>query len=112
MNESSKVNDSGQTGFIGLALRLLWMGFGNLALMVLAILIWQDKIPFFSVHDLLVGLVVVLLIVCRYIDISYFHGGTSYGEPATMKHWRRYVVWLVLISLAMWAAAHGLAYLP
>ena len=105
-------DSSDGTGLGGLFLRLFWMGGGNFGLLALAILIIQKRILPYRLTDLLFWAIVILLIVARYVDIAYFEGGTSYGEPATMKHWRRYTIWLGLISLAAWAAAHGIAYLP
>jgi hypothetical protein len=86
------------------------MGGGNFGLLALAILIIQKRILPYHLTDLLFWLIVILLVIARYVDIAYFEGGTSYGEKATMKHWRRYVVGLVLISLTAWAGAHGIAY--
>jgi hypothetical protein len=105
-------NSSEGTGLGGLFLRLFWMGGGNFGLLALAILITQKRILPYRLTDLLFWVIVILLIVARYVDIAYFEGATSYGEPATMKHWRRYAIGLGLISLVVWAVAHGIDYLP
>jgi hypothetical protein len=110
MQKPLESESSGHTSLGGVFLRLFWMAGGNLVLMVLAIFIGQKR-PFpYHLPDLLFGATVILLIIARYADIAYYEGGTSYGEKATIQHWRRYVALLVAIALAVLAAAHGIAY--
>lgn len=110
MNEPKSSQSPEQSGGIAFLLRTLWLMLGNVGLAVIAIVIIMNHPPLFSLYDLLFWAVVVMLIIVRYIDIAYFHGGDSYGDPATMRHWRKYAVLLPAISLVMWAIAHGLAY--
>jgi hypothetical protein len=51
---------------------------------------------------LYVGLV-VLLILARYMDITRCHGQTTDGGPATLAHWRRYVLGLIPVTAGLWA---------
>ncbi len=46
------------------------------------------------------------LLVARFLDIGWYRGTTASGEPATMAHWRRYAVLLLLVSVGLWAGAH------
>jgi hypothetical protein len=51
------------------------------------------------------------MIIVRFLDIKFLDGQTAAGEPASIKHWRRYAIVLVVISAAIWAAAHTAVYL-
>ena len=110
MNETKSSQSPEQVGCMGFILRTLWLMLGNMGLAVIAIFIIMNHLPLFSLYDLLFWVVVVLLIIVRYVDIAYLHGGDQYGDPATMKHWRKYAVLLPAISLVMWAIAHGVAF--
>lgn len=88
----------------GCLLRLFWMAFGNLALLILAILISERGK--FSALDVGYWAVVAALIAARHVDIARFEGQTSHGEPATMQHFRGYVVRVLVVAAALWASAH------
>jgi hypothetical protein len=98
------------TSGVGLFLRLFWMGVGNFSLLVLAALIFQNKPGLFSLHDLVYGLVVLLMILSRYLDIYHYQGSDAYGEPAGPRDFQRYVLILVSAAAALWAAAQGAAH--
>jgi hypothetical protein len=51
------------------------------------------------------------LVTVRFLDIKFLDGQTATGQPASIKHWRRYAIVLVVISAAIWAAAHAAVYL-
>ena len=107
---SSPSNPSEYTGCLPVLLRLFWMGVGNFLLFALALVIGQSKDVLFSRYDVLFAALVLLCILARYLDIAYFQGATADGEPATLRDWRRYSVVLVLVSLVIWAGAHGVAH--
>jgi len=44
------------------------------------------------------------------VDISRLGGQTVFGQPATLRDWRRYVLMLGAISLAIWGLAHAAAH--
>ena len=102
------VPETGAVGCIGLVCRIAWLMGGNLALLMLAILIFERK--HFSALDVAFGAIVAALILIRYIDITRLKGLTSKGEPATLKHWRIYVVKLLVASGALWGLVHGILY--
>lgn len=111
MNENLSRERTGQDTLPGFLLRLFWMLIGNAVLLALLVKIYQGNPgAWFSLYDLLFGVAVIALIVIRYVDIAFFQGGTVDNEPATLSHWRRYAVKLVLICAAAWAALHGAAY--
>lgn len=87
-------------------MRLGWMLFGTVALIISTMFIVhaQGRI---STADAVFWAVVAACIVLRYVDIAYMNGMTVSGEPATAAHWRRYTVWMLVGSAAVWGAAHG-----
>lgn len=80
------------------------MAFGNLALFMIGILIIQRRS--FSIFDMAYWLVVVALIVVRYVDITRFGGRTASAEPATLGHFQRYALGLVVGAASVWAGVH------
>ena len=96
-------------GCFGLVVRMIWLLAGNAALFMLAIFIFQKRD--FSAFDVGFWAIVAVLVLLRYIDITRLKGLTSNSEPATLKHWRRYVIRLLVASAAMWGLAHAIPYL-
>jgi hypothetical protein len=91
-------------GCSGLVVRMIWLLAGNAALLMLAILIFQKR--GFSILDVCFWAIVAALVLLRHMDITRLKGLTSNSEPATLKHWRTYVVKLLLASIALWGLAH------
>jgi hypothetical protein len=58
--------------------------------------------------DILYWLAAGSLVLASYADVRYFGGQTAEGEPATMKHWQRYSVRVLVVSVLGWLAFHGL----
>jgi hypothetical protein len=48
--------------------------------------------------DAIFWLIALVLILARYMDIRYLKGETADNEPATLKHWRRYSVILLIAA--------------
>jgi hypothetical protein len=46
------------------------------------------------------------MIIVRFLDIKFLDGQTAAGQPASIKHWLRYAIALVVISAVIWATAH------
>ena len=91
------------TGCLPVILRVTWMAYGNLALIVFAGLVAQRTAPVAT--DIAFFASVLALIVIRYVDITRYAGRTTEGEPATLGHWRRYAVLLTGVSVVLWALA-------
>lgn len=89
----------------GCLLRALWMGFGNILLLSLAASVFQSES--YTWLDAAYAGSVLGLIAARYVDIRRFEGLTVHSEPATMDHFRRYVVALVGFSAALWVVARA-----
>lgn len=86
--------------------RLVWMGFGNIALVLAVLSI--DEHAGWSIADLAFWLLIGLLIGARYIDIARFQGTRIHGEPATTAHFKRYLMFLLLAGAALFAVARAL----
>ncbi|OQX26156.1 MAG: hypothetical protein BWK80_11905 [Desulfobacteraceae bacterium IS3] len=99
---------SQETGFLAILIRVFWMMIGNMALGLCAVFITINSIPYFSVYDFIYWIIVVMLITARYIDVKKLKGLTADGDPATIAHWRRHTVRLILVSLPLWIVSHSL----
>lgn len=84
---------------------------GNLILVFSIAAIVQHKGEWFYVVDLVFWITVPVLAAVRYLDIRFLDGLTATGVPASMTHWRRYVVLLLAFSAVVWAIAHAANYL-
>jgi hypothetical protein len=82
------------------------MGFGNIALFMAALSIYESAR--WSIADWVFWLTIGLLITARYIDIVRLKGTTIHGEPATTAHFGRYVLVLIVLGAATWAVARAL----
>ena len=110
MTRSDKdISPTGGMGAGGCLVRLGWMLFGSAILLFSAIGIIQHE-GFLSVADGAFWAALAACIVLRYIDIKYFKGHAASGQPATMVHWRRYALTLLILGAAVWGAAHGISW--
>ena len=106
-NRNEEVAPAEQMGCLAGVVRIIWFMVGNAALLLLAVLITEQKA--FSRLDVAFWMTVAALILLRYIDITRLNGLTADGEPASLKHWRRYVLLLLLIAGCLWVLAHGVS---
>lgn len=93
----------------GCLLRLFWIVAGNAAIYLSLATIAATQPPLPSSLDFVVGISLVLMIAARWLDIARCGGRTISDEPATLHHWRRYVVILVSATLGAWSLAHLIA---
>jgi hypothetical protein len=91
----------------GCLVRLYWLFFGNALLAFLAWGIIHRPSPWPGLLDAAFVFVAVTLIAARYADIRWWNGQTAYGQPATLKTWRRYAAVVALIALIVWLAARA-----
>lgn len=99
------------SSIVGLALRVFWMFLGNLGLAACLLSIIQKPSSAIWWRDAVYGVLVLLLVGSRYVEVRFYQGTTAYGEQATLAHWRRYTLWLCVGAGVAWAAAHGIALL-
>jgi len=94
----------------GCLIRMLWfLAVPAVLLLSAAIIVQQHRKPFTAADAVFFG-TVVLAAVIRYLDIRFSRGETVTGNPATMRHWRRYAILLILVSLIVWSAAHAVGH--
>lgn len=72
-----------------------------------AIFIAQGKAPVLA--DIIFLLFTLGLVLVRFVDIRYLKGETMDGDPATLKHWRRYTLRLLIFAGFIYIAARILA---
>jgi hypothetical protein len=96
-----------QTGILAIIARLFWMVFGNFILVISAISILAGKGTTSYVSDVVFWCDVVALVIVRFLDIKFLDGLTTTGKPATLAHWRKYAIMLIICSGLIWAAAHA-----
>ncbi|MFA5865702.1 MAG: hypothetical protein WC975_13595 [Phycisphaerae bacterium] len=97
---------SPQTTESGCLIRLCWMLFGNIAILVSARLIAFHKGSFLSTADFVFWGIILAMIALRYVDITKMGGLTASGQVASITHWKRYTLILGLVALLVWGIAH------
>jgi len=89
--------------------RFSWLLIGNVILFFLAVSMVVNKAGITC--DYAYWITVVALIGIRLLDIKKFAGETTDFEPATIVHWRKYTIKLILFALLVYILAKGLTYL-
>lgn len=97
-------------GGLSLLLRLFWIAIGNFILFFIAFGIYDSDVKELGLKDAIYWAVVMLLILTRYADIKYLGGLTAQGTPASMTHWYRYTVGLLMCAGLIWGLAHAASY--
>jgi len=93
-------------GCLSILVRLTWI-FGTSLLVFGAIFIIRRDVP--GPADILYWLIALGLILTRYVDIRYLKGETADNKPATLKHWRRYSVILLIAAGLLYLLAKIIA---
>ncbi len=93
-------------GCLSIFVRLTWI-FGVSLLVFGAIFIIQRKAP--GLADAIFWLIALGLILARYVDIRYLKGETADNKPATLKHWRRYSVMMLIAAGLLYLLAKIIA---
>jgi len=96
-------------GVPGLIARIFWMLIGNTILVISIVSIFQNKGGFFHTADMVFWITAAALVIVRYLDVKFLNGLTATDLPATMAHWRRYSMFLLICSAAAWTLAHTAA---
>ena len=82
---------------------------GNIILFLCITYIFHNRVRGLVLVDLGYWLTVVAMVAARWVDIHSYHGETAAGEPATLAHWQKYSVRLVIVALVAWIVIHLLA---
>jgi hypothetical protein len=91
---------------LGFLARAFWMMGGNIILAITAASILHRETGSWGIADGVFGATVVAMIIVRFLDIQFYKGLTAMGEPATLRHWKIYILKLVVFSAIVWIAAH------
>ncbi len=94
------------SSLLGCLIPVFWMLIGNGILAICALVIAANQSSILNSADALYWITVGCLLVARFVDIRYLGGRTSEGNSATMAHWRRYAVILVVMSAVLWILVH------
>jgi len=105
-NQQVPANPESSSGCLSIVVRLTWI-FGVSLLVFGAIFIMQGKAP--GLADAIFWLITLGLILARYVDIRYLKGETTDNKPATLKHWRRYSVVILIVAGLLYLLAKILA---
>ncbi len=103
--QSTEDSESGG-GCLPALVRLTWI-FGGITIVYCALFIAQGKGSVGA--DLILAVLTLGIILVRYIDIRYLKGETRDNQPATMKHWRRYALMMLIASGILYALAKFIA---
>ena len=101
-NQQVPASPESSSGCLSIVVRLTWI-FGVSLLVFGAIFIMQGNSP--GLADIIYWLIALALILARYVDIKYLKGETSDNKPATLKHWRRYSVILLIAAVLLYLLA-------
>ncbi len=93
-------------GCLPAAVRLIWI-FGGIALIYCALYIAQRESAVLT--ELLMPFMALALVLFRFLDIRYLKGETLDNKPATLKHWRRYVLIVSVVAGTLYILAKFVA---
>lgn len=99
-NASNLPKSQESSSFSGMTTRVYWMLLGHPVIATSAYYIATGKSPIIS--NTVYFLLVISVILARYSDIKFFNGQTAEGEPATMKHWKRFTFIVLGYSSALY----------
>lgn len=91
----------------GMLTRIYWMLLGHPVVVAAAYYIASGKTAILT--NTIFFLLVVSIIAARYIDIKFYRGQTAEGEPATMKHWKKFTFIVLGYSTALWILVYFVA---
>lgn len=87
---------------VGCLVRLSWLVFGNFVLLLSLLSILRAPSQSLTAADAIYLAAIAALIALRYVDVCYFAGTKSTGEPATLADWRAYAVRVVVLAGGLW----------
>ncbi len=95
-------------GCLSIIVRLSWI-FGGIAVLIYcAVYIAMGRNP--GLVDIAYWIILALILLVRFVDIKFLKGETLDNKPATLKHWYRYALSMLLAGAILYAltkiAAH------
>jgi hypothetical protein len=100
----------GQDNCLWLLAIFFWSIIGH-AILIFQVMQIVKRGAIFTRLDIVYWITVLAMIAVRYCDIRYFRGITLMGQPAAMRNWKKYVMYLIIISAAAWILSHLLSFL-
>jgi hypothetical protein len=100
------VESESKGGCLPALFRLAWI-FGGIVIIYCGLFVAQAKGG--VIADLLLWVLTLGIILVRFIDIRYLKGETRDNKPATMKHWRRYALMMLVFAGILYALAKFVA---
>jgi len=111
MQQNTKPVDTGTSGPGSLTVvigRLVWMLVGPMVLAAITYNIVTRGVGWLTVWDATYGIVVLLTIAGRWVEMRSGSALTATGEPATIEHFKRYLVILLVVAAVVWVVANAL----
>jgi hypothetical protein len=107
MQDKAKTLDQGQTGGgAGTTLcRLMWMFIGPLSLMIIGYQTVAHGDGWLAFRDVVCTITLALIIGGKWLELRSGKAETATGEPATIVHFKRYVMILLPLTAVLWIAA-------
>ncbi len=105
--QQSEQKSESQRGCLPVLVRLAWI-FGGILLVFCAVFIAQGKAPVLA--DLVLLVFTFVLILIRFVDIKFLHGETMDNKPATLKHWRRFSITVLIAAGLLYSLAKIIAH--
>jgi hypothetical protein len=93
-------------GYAGFG-RLLWIAFGPAMLAVTTLHIFMNGTGWLTLPDFVFWTIVASMILGRWLEVLGGVPLTSVGEPAMQKDFYKYVVWVLVLSAAVWVVANA-----
>jgi hypothetical protein len=100
------MNDNQSTPQYALFGRLFWMAFGPGLLAIISMHIVLNGTGWFTSADYLFFATLAAMLLGRWLEVLGGQPLTVYGEPATLKDFYRYVMFVVGIGGALWVLAN------
>ena len=109
MKDKTGALDQGKTAKAGgagtLLCRLIWIFIGPLSLGVIVYQTVSQKDGWLAPRDIVFAASLALMIGARWFEVRSGAGETATGEPATIEHFKRYVMILLPLAAVLWIAA-------
>ena len=95
-NHQTPAHPESKGGCLTILVRLTWIFGGIAVLLYSAVYIAMGKGS--GLVDIFFLLAAIGIVLVRFVDIRFFKGETLDNQPATLKHWRRYSVKLLMTA--------------
>lgn len=105
--DQTAVRPEARKGCLSVLVRLAWI-FGGSVLLFFAFYVAQDNAS--GRADIYFWTFTLALILIRFLDIKFFSAETMDNKPATLKHWSRYSILMLIVSAVLYALAKIIAH--